>query len=68
MAGPQLTVRDREMLLALGKARDFTHCCALGDTPWHLALQRLRTAIEDVGTLMTGDREYFYGKHHSFGR
>jgi hypothetical protein len=35
--------------------------------PWHLALQRLRAAIEDVGTLMTGDKEYFWAKHHSIG-
>jgi hypothetical protein len=67
MAGPQLTMRQQEMLQALDKARDFTHGCDLGDTPWHLALQRLRTAIEDVGTSMTGDQEYFWTKGHSIG-
>jgi hypothetical protein len=32
-----------------------------------LAPQRLRAAIEDVGSMMTGDRECFWGKHHSIG-
>jgi hypothetical protein len=59
-----LTVRDQEMLAALDKARNFTHGADAGDTPWHLALKRLRTAIEDVGTMMTGDREYFHAKAH----
>ena len=65
--GPHLTVREQEMLAALDKVRNFTHGADAGDTPWHLALKRLRTAIEDVGTMMTGDREYFHAKHHSIG-
>jgi hypothetical protein len=65
--GPILTVRDQEMLAALDKARNFTRAADAGNSPWHLALQRLRIAIEDVGTMMTGDKEYFWTKSHSIG-
>ncbi|MGJ5137327.1 hypothetical protein ACQR1V_05015 [Bradyrhizobium oligotrophicum] len=58
--GLQLSLRDQEMLDVLTKARAFTHGCDLGDNAWCLMMQRLRDAIDDVGTLMTGNREYFH--------
>lgn len=63
--GPQLSLRNREMLDVLAKARAFTHCCDLGDNAWCQVMQRLRAAIDDVGTLTTGDKEYFHAKPHS---
>jgi hypothetical protein len=67
MTGPQLTLRDQEFLDVLAKARGFTHGCDLGDNAWCLALQRLRSAIDEIGSRMTGDREYFWTKGHSIG-
>jgi hypothetical protein len=65
--GQNLSTRDREFLDLLAKVRAFTHGCDAGNSPWHQTLQRLRAAIEDVGTIMTGDSEYFWTKRHSIG-
>lgn len=65
MAGPQLTLREQEFLDVLAKARAFTHGSDAGDTPWLQALQRLRSAIDEVGSRMTGDQTYFHAKSHS---
>jgi hypothetical protein len=65
IAGPQLSLREQEFLDVLAKARAFTHGCDLSDNAWCQTLQRLRSAIDDIGTLLTGDPEHFHAKPHS---
>ncbi|WP_448030233.1 hypothetical protein [Bradyrhizobium liaoningense] len=59
--------KDKSLLELFAKLRPQMHCADLGDGPRVPALQGLRTSIDRVVEVVTGDREYSYGKHHSIG-
>jgi hypothetical protein len=50
------------------KLRRHTYGGGLGDNPRALAARALMQAIDGMVEVITGDREYFYGKPHSLAQ
>ena len=66
-AAAQISMRDNEMLELARRLRHCTHASFLGAGPRAQALQALQKAIDKVGFVVTGDREYFYAGSSSIG-
>jgi hypothetical protein len=59
---------DQDMLELMGRLRRYTYGGELGDSPRAVAAKALMQAIDDMAGVITGDREYFYGKPHSLAQ
>jgi hypothetical protein len=64
----QISSLDQEMLELMGRLRRYTYGGELGDNPRAVAAKALMQAIDDMAGVITGDREYFYGKAHSLAQ
>ncbi len=59
------SLRDQELLVLMGRVRNFTYGGELGDDPRCLAQRALQKAIDEMAGVLTGDPEYYYAKHFS---
>jgi hypothetical protein len=64
----QISSLDQEMLELMSRLRRYTYGGELGDNPRALAAKALMLAIDHMAGVITGDREYFYGKPHSLAQ
>lgn len=65
--GAQISRVDEEALELMRKLRTHTYA-AIGDCPRAVAARALQEAIDGMAEVITGDREYFYAKHHSLAQ
>ena len=59
----QISSLDQEMLELMGRVRRYTYGGGRA-----VAAKALMQAIDDMAGVITGDREYFYGKAHSLAQ
>lgn len=61
----QPSILDQELLELMRRVRNFTHSAELGTSPRSVALATLQKSNDEVAGAITGDREFYFAKHHS---